>query len=330
MLNLTVTSKPQNYLRQEYYEEESIVELYQTVLERLIIATADEEDDLSSLSSTSLAVHEERLRVWPPWPWPPWDPEDPDEPGDGGEHKPINRTKEASKLAEEIIEFEKKIANASLDLYVFICDAACSIHGCPRSSDILFQDPIATYNPVPVSNLTEAIPEINFNTYFASFTPRNYPNRVILTSSTYPASLSAILKETSQDTLEVYLETRAALSLAPYLGTSTESWRATRALEERLGGIKPGAMGDRAEYCVGRIEVTMGFAAGRYFVEEVFSGESREKGTKVITGKLGLKKRSYFCANVQTIDIVDAFKKSLKEISWMDKESAKAAAEKVI
>lgn len=78
-----------------------------------------------------------------------------------------------------------------------------------------------------------------------------------------------------------------------------------------MKGIKPGAVGDRAEYCVSKVESALGFAAGRYFVKEVFGGESREKGTKVIT------------------DIVDAFKKSLGSISWMDQESAEAAAEKV-
>ena len=92
------------------------MELYQSVLERLIVATADEDEDLYLFAPTGLAVHEERLRVWPPWPWPPWDPQDPDEPGDGGDHKPINRTKEAPKLAKQIVEFEKKVANASLDL----------------------------------------------------------------------------------------------------------------------------------------------------------------------------------------------------------------------
>ena len=98
---------------QEYYEEESIVDLYRDVLERLLIALADEDDELADSTSPALAVHEERLRVWPPWPWPPWDPEDPDKPG---KDKPINRTKEAPKLARQIIELEKKIANASLDL----------------------------------------------------------------------------------------------------------------------------------------------------------------------------------------------------------------------
>jgi len=54
----------------------------------------------------------------------------------------------------------------------------------------------------------------------------------------------------------------------------------------------------------------MGFAAGRYFVNETFGGESREKGTAVIK------------------DIVKAFKKSLPHIDWMDEKSANAAADK--
>ena len=178
------------------------------------------------------------------------------------------------------------------------------------NSDILFQDPIATYNPKPISNLTDSLPEINFHTYFSTFTPRSYPDRVILTSTTYAASLSSILNETSRDTIEAYLEMRAALTLSGNLGLSTEPWRATRALEERLRGIKTGAVGDRAEFCVSRVENAMGFAAGRYFVKEVFGGDSREKGTKVIT------------------DIVSAFKRSLKRIEWMDEASATAAAEK--
>ena len=33
-----------------------------------------------------------------------------------------------------------------------------------------------------------------------------------------------------------------------------EAWRATRALTERLTGIKPGAVGDRAEICVSNIK----------------------------------------------------------------------------
>jgi endothelin-converting enzyme len=104
---------------------------------------------------------------------------------------------------------------------------------------------------------------------------------------TYPAytrSLTSILSETKTDVLEAYLVSRAALVLAPQLGPSTESWKAVRNLREVLQGTKPGAVGDRAEYCIDSVDQALGFATGRYFVNETFAGDSKEKGTKVITG----------------------------------------------
>ncbi|KAH9951953.1 Metalloprotease [Amylocystis lapponica] len=270
----------------EYYEEESFVELYQNVLERLLITLAEEEENLAQ--KTTSDVYEERLRVWPPWPWPPWGGDDDDDKPD----EPVDQKKKAHKLSKKIIKLEKAIANASLDL------------------DILYQDPVATYNPIPIENLTSALPQIDFGAYLASFTPRNYPSTVILTSTTYPASLSAILDETSPETIEAYLVARTGLALAPFLGMETEAWKAVRSLDEQLRGLKKGAVGDRAEYCISQVEGAMGFAAGRYFVNETFGGKSREKGTKIIT------------------DIVKSFKDSLSHIEWMDEESAAAAAQK--
>ena len=104
---------------------------------------------------------------------------------------------------------------------------------------------------------------------------------------------------------------QAALALSPLLGMNTEAWQAQRTLLEALTGVKKGAVGDRGEFCVGKVEETLGFAAGRFFVKQTFGGDSRAKGTKTIT------------------DIVDAFKVSLRNIDWMDVKSANAAAEKV-
>lgn len=255
-------SRPASHTIQEYYEEESIVELYRNVLERLLVTLDDEEDDLVESivvidESSGLVVHEERLRVWPPWPWPPWGDDD---------DKPENRTERAHKLAKSIIKFEKAIAAISLDL------------------DVLYQDPIATYNPVPFKNVSDQLPEFDFSTYFSAFAPRNFPETIILTSTSYLSDLSKILNDTDKDTLEAYFVTRAGLEYSSYLGLDTEAWKATRSLEEVLNGIKKGAVGDRAEYCVSRAESAMGFALGRYFVREKFGGASREKATKVITG----------------------------------------------
>jgi endothelin-converting enzyme len=146
-------------------------------------------------------------------------------------------------------------------------------------------DPILTYNPQPLANLSSALPEIHFSSYVSTFAPRAFPAQVIVTHPPFATSLSKILSNTSSDAIEAYLVTRAALTLSPHLGLATEQWQAVRTLEETLKGIKKGAVGDRAEYCIGRVERALGFASGRYFVEQVFGGDSREKGTRVITGE---------------------------------------------
>ncbi|KAJ7074256.1 hypothetical protein C8F01DRAFT_1272809 [Mycena amicta] len=264
----------------EYYDEPEIVEIYQNVVERLFATLSEEEEKLQRLPTPTLAEN----AAWPSWPWPPWDDE-PDE-----EDKP-NRTEKAHQLAADVVAFETKLAKLTLD-----ADA--------------YQDPFLTYNRVPLQNLTESLPQVNFPEYFATFAPRRFPENVIISYPAYPIKVSELLSSTSSETVEGYLVARVALALSSNLGTATEAWAAQRSLLETLTGIKKGAVGDRAEYCVGKVESSLGFAAGRYFVNATFGGDSREKGTKIIT------------------DIVKAFKASLPNVPWLDKESADAAAEK--
>ncbi|PPR08078.1 hypothetical protein CVT24_010539 [Panaeolus cyanescens] len=272
----------------EYYEDEGVIALLRNVVEQLLLSV-DQSDDLPNKlvdhNSPPALANNEDANVWPPWPWPPWG-------GDDDDDKPLNRTQRIHKLAKHVVEFERRLARASLDL------------------DILYQDPIATYNPVQLSNLTSTLTQINFPTYFSTFTPRTFPDRVVLTYPSYSKSLHDILNDTDSDVIESYLVARAGFTLSPFLSMHTDAWKAQRALLEALTGIKKGAIGDRSEYCIERVQETLGFAAGRYFVNATFGGDSREKGTKVIT------------------DIVDAFKHSLKHIDWMDEKSARAAAEK--
>jgi endothelin-converting enzyme len=268
----------------EYYKEDSVVEVYENVLARLLYTLAEEETFVVEPLATG-ASSKESVSVWPPWPWPPWGDDD-----DGD--KDGNKKEQARRLAKKVVKFEAQLAEASLDF------------------DKLYLDPIGTYNPRPIANLTDTLPQINFADYFSTFTPRAYPTRVIVTSQEYAEELSRILDHSMSDVIEGYLVTRVALSLSSHLGANTEAWKAVRTLKETLQGIKKGAVDDRSEYCVGKVEDALGFAAGRYFVNETFTGDSRTKGIQVIT------------------DIIDAFKSSLTEIRWMDKKSAHAAAEK--
>ena len=153
------------------------------------------------------------------------------------------------------------------------------------SRDKLEQDPFGTYNPTSINTLKSALPQINFPDYFATFTPRFFPSRIIITYKPYPSSLSEILKRTHPDVIEAYLVTRAALQYAPNLGATTEAWKAVRQLRETLDGLRPGAIGERSEFCTRQVESAMGFATGRYFVNATFPGNSRAKSSEVITSK---------------------------------------------
>jgi endothelin-converting enzyme len=100
---------------QEYYNEDSIVDLYKHTIQRLLKVVSDEDKhdvknaEDNSAAETEAVFQDNEETVWPPWPWPPWEGDD-----DKG-HEPID----AKKLAKHIVRFEQKIAQASLDL----CDA---------------------------------------------------------------------------------------------------------------------------------------------------------------------------------------------------------------
>lgn len=259
-------------IRQEYYKDQAILSVYQNVIERLLVTLGDDEamhmkDHPGEHSHRILQTEqsEDAEHVWPPWPWPPWDGEgDEDDDTRKPADDPLLRARE---LARKVVKFESEIADATLDL------------------DRLEQDPIGTYNPTGMNKLKSALPQINFPDYFATFTPRFFPSNVIITYKPYPSSLSRILEHTSSDVIEAYLVVRAALEYAPNLGTTSEPWKAVRQLQESLNGLRPGAVGERSEFCMRKVEAAMGFATGRYFVNATFPSDSKEWATRVISGK---------------------------------------------
>ncbi|VDC06015.1 unnamed protein product [Peniophora sp. CBMAI 1063] len=282
----------------EYFEDEDMRDLYEDVLKDLLEALEEKEEDVvddewvlvkrdeKKQAVLDIEETEETVKSWPPWPWPPWDGDD-----DGDKpHKPSPPT--PAKLAANVVAFERKLANATLDL------------------DKLTQDPFGTYNKIPLSNISSTLNQLDFGGYLASFNPRNFPEFAIVTYPPFISSLSQLLDDVDKDTLEAYLTTRPMLALASRLSTETAAWKAKRRLTETLQGIKPGALPDRAEYCVEAVDSALGFGAGHFFVSETFSPDARARGEHIISS------------------IIESFKTSLKSVEWMDKESAKKAGEK--
>jgi len=114
----SVSSSPNTTSLQEYYQDEAVTQVYQDVMEKLlyIIFSADDKDEKDFVQSSTASagiVEQVGENSWPPWPWPPWGDGD-----DGDDDKPVDKKKQAHKLAKEVLKFETAIANASLDLYV--------------------------------------------------------------------------------------------------------------------------------------------------------------------------------------------------------------------
>jgi len=86
-------------------------EVYTGVLEHLLMVHYEAEGQPLQ-SSQALVNNEDSVNSWPPWPWPPWGDDD----GDGDGDRPGDRPKNATQLAEEVVKFERKLAQASLDL----------------------------------------------------------------------------------------------------------------------------------------------------------------------------------------------------------------------
>ena len=90
------------------------MDIYTKVVERLLVVLAEETDEVlkQRRPSSPAFVNNADAKVWPPWPWPPWGDDD----KDPEKKKPKNKTLGVSKLAKAVVEFEAKLANASLNL----------------------------------------------------------------------------------------------------------------------------------------------------------------------------------------------------------------------
>lgn len=78
-----------------------------------------------------------------------------------------------------------------------------------------------------------------------------------------------------------------------------------------LMGVKKGTPVDREKWCLNRVQDSLGFMAGRFFVNEVFGKSARQKAFDLVH------------------NLVEAFNTALPSLSWMAKKDQVAAAQKV-
>lgn len=254
----------------EYYEEKPILDLYTSVVQGILLdiashthASAEKRDLIDDI----VEMAEEEVQGWP-WPWPGDDDKDGNKSGrlpPPTKEEPIESRME--RLATKVVHFERELIRAGAD---------------PEN---LF-NPHFAYNPYSTKKVGKHLPFLDIPTYLSAFAIRRFPENITVTHPAYLKSVTHLVDSTPDYVLSGYFAMRLALSYASALGPKTGIRSEARRLEEVLRGIKKGTEENREDVCLGWVDNTLGFIAGREFVREAFSPEAKKEGEDIINCEL--------------------------------------------
>ncbi|KAI8083066.1 uncharacterized protein BX664DRAFT_267384 [Halteromyces radiatus] len=173
-------------------------------------------------------------------------------------------------------------------------------------------DPIGTYNPRTLSQLSKISPQIDWDLLISHLQPSSSPHQdsIIVTSPTYLANLSSqVLEPSSPDTLLTYLIWRTINVYVDALGEDLR--KPSDKLMAKIQGRNAKVTEPRWETCLQQVDNSLGFMAGRLFVQEKFGGNAKERADDFIDS------------------IKQVFLERLPELNWLDDTTREKAVEKV-
>jgi len=209
---------------------------------------------------------------------------------------------DSEKFARSIIELEKKLAVIMV----------------PPEQTYDF----SIYDENTVKSLNEKYQYINWTTLFGklfSHIQVKDDTPVYVVSHNYFDGLNKILKETDVDTLAAYAKWLVIKSYGDYIGDDVK--QPLKKFVNTLTGVTKDP--ERYEYCIDIVNPfvpsilgnvvgkSMNMAISKYYVDEVFSGDNKKIAEELIN------------------NIKEAMKKRIPQMTWLDKETAQSALEKV-
>ncbi|EIM20827.1 zincin [Wallemia mellicola CBS 633.66] len=195
------------------------------------------------------------------------------------------------KLSREIARFEQYLARISWNQV----DSA---------------NPIKTYNPKNLTELSETAPYIDWPQYFALLNHNSeVVEPVIVQNPGYFEALDNVLS-VDEKTLEGYFILKLVLNLGSTLSPKTHIGKTVNRFNALISGTNPKAEKDIELDCLEAVVDQVGFLAGRPFVLEAFPGESKSKFENIVDG------------------IIDSFIHRLPNLGWLDDKTVKAATNK--
>jgi endothelin-converting enzyme len=211
-------------------------------------------------------------------------------------------SEEFKSYADKIVAFEKELKSAEMDPEDIQDETKTYL-------SIFCFYLLISYNPVAVSNLTNTLPYVSFESVIQHLTGKPLPKTILLTSPTYLESVNRLLGKTPKGTIQAYL---LWTTMRGFLGhTSASTRKPWEDFSKVLAGIDPNVKKERWKTCVREMDYTLGFLAGEFYVRKQFSGDAKERGKLVIE------------------QIKDAFVERFDQLDWVDEETREVAVRKV-
>ncbi|KAI9140830.1 hypothetical protein BKA69DRAFT_1109677 [Paraphysoderma sedebokerense] len=135
----------------------------------------------------------------------------------------------------------------------------------------------------------------------------NYP--FIVATPSYFEELGPILAKTDNQVLNAYFIWHLILNYVDVLGESVK--KGMDEYKEKVLGISPTSLPPRYETCLKYVDKLLGFAAGKFFIDKKFGGESKNVAEGMIQG------------------VIDAFIARINALEWLDEKTSVAAIEKM-
>ncbi|KAG0013598.1 hypothetical protein BGZ82_002088 [Podila clonocystis] len=195
-------------------------------------------------------------------------------------------------VAKDIYSFEQSLAEIS-------------------SSPEDMMDPLLTYNPMTVSQIAALTPSVDWPVVFEKALPpgTKVPEPLTVASKDYLPKLEALLQNTSPKTMQSYLAWVIIRKNQDSLDSVYQ--KPMKALDQVLSGVSASTIDDRSKTCVSFVNRNVGELPGHYFVQQVFSGDSRKEVESII-------------ANLQ-----NTYTKSFPKYAWLDKKTLQGALTKM-
>ncbi|KAI1179629.1 peptidase family M13 [Nemania sp. FL0916] len=199
--------------------------------------------------------------------------------------------KSATKLAQAVVELEKKIAALT-----------------PPPEDR--QDVTKYYNIVQVTEVGKIGPVLGLDKVVRGLAPVDYvPETMLLAFPEFLGNVSQIVSKSPKSTIQAFLIWNLIASYASYV-EAPEIEPITR-FNNILAGRDPGTKSERWKTCLSYVDGTLGWILSRFYIEATFSEAAKNYGDQII------------------LDIKQQFTTKLGDLDWMDDSVKKLAANKV-